>query len=73
VTLKATRWSGWPVQKNNSRQHTCEFNRDSGWAVLDNAGSAPRFRRVEFIQSMTRDAAGAISRVGEARAAKTQR
>lgn len=77
-------WLAYP--KNSSRRYTCEFNRDSGWAVLGNAGfepvrqvaidddwSALRFRRVEFIQSMARDAAGAISRVGKARAAKTQR
>jgi hypothetical protein len=50
-----------------SRRYRCGINRDSGWAVLGEAGfeavrqvtngedgSALRFRRVEFITSMTR-------------------
>jgi hypothetical protein len=71
-------WMVYP--KGTSRRYRCEFNRDSGWAVLGEAGfeavrqvaidedwSALRFRRVEFIKSMTRHPAGAISAVGRAR------
>lgn len=72
-------WMVYP--KGTSKKYTCEFNRDSGWSVLGQAGfepvrqvavdedwSALRFRRVEFIKSMTRHPAGAISQVGRARA-----
>jgi hypothetical protein len=72
-------WMVYP--KGTSRKYKCDFNRDSGWAVLGDAGfeavrqvavdedwSALRFRRVEFIKSIARDPAGAISRAGRARA-----
>ena len=58
-------WMVYP--KGTSKQYRCEFNRDSGWAVLTAAGfepvrmvaidedwSALRFRRVEYIKTMTR-------------------
>jgi hypothetical protein len=54
-------WFAYP--KGTSKKYTCEFNRDSGWGVLQQAGfrpvrqvaidedwSALRFRRGEFIQ-----------------------
>lgn len=72
-------WMVYP--KGTSRRYKCEFNRDSGWSVLGEAGfeavrqvavdedwSALRFRRVEFITSITRNPAGAISKAGKARA-----
>lgn len=72
-------WMVYP--KGTSRSYKCTFNRDSGWSVLgesgfeavrqvavDEAWTALRFRRVEFIKSITRDPAGAISRAGRARA-----
>lgn len=72
-------WMAYP--KGTSRKYKCEFNRDSGWSVLGEAGyeavrqvaidedwTALRFRKVEFIRSITRNPAGAISRVGRARA-----
>ncbi len=72
-------WIAYP--KGTSRRYRCEFNRDSGWAVLGAAGyepvrqvaidedwSALRFRKVEHIASMTRDPAGALSEAGRARA-----
>ncbi len=75
-------WIAYP--KGSSRRYTCEFNRDSGWAPLGAAGfeavrqvavdedwSALRFRRVEFIKSMTRDASRAGTEQGKARVAKT--
>ncbi|MFC1466725.1 MAG: hypothetical protein ACFLMY_17940 [Candidatus Brachytrichaceae bacterium NZ_4S206] len=58
-------WFAYP--KASSKNYTCEFNRDTGWAVLGELGfegvrqvaidedwSALRFRRVEFIKTMTR-------------------
>lgn len=58
-------WFAYP--KASSKKYACEFNRDTGWAVLGELGfegvrqvaidedwSALRFRRVEFIQTMTR-------------------
>lgn len=58
-------WIAYP--KQSSKKYTCSFNRDTGWASLGAAGfepvrqvavdadwSALRFRRVEFIKTMTR-------------------
>jgi hypothetical protein len=58
-------WFAYP--KGSSKKYTCEFNRDTGWAALGEAGfepvrqvaidedwSALRFRRVEHIKTMTR-------------------
>ena len=58
-------WMVYP--KGTSKKYTCEFNRDTGWESLGKAGfepvrmvaidedwSALRFRRVEFIKTMTR-------------------
>jgi hypothetical protein len=55
-------WFAYP--KGTSKRYTCDFNRDSGWQVIRNAGfdsvrqiaidedwSALRFRRVEYIKS----------------------
>ncbi|HEX3912337.1 MAG TPA: hypothetical protein VHW71_02415 [Steroidobacteraceae bacterium] len=54
-------WFAYP--KGSSKRYTCEFNRDSGWGVIRDAGfdsvrmvaidedwSALRFRRVEFMK-----------------------
>lgn len=58
-------WFAYP--KASSKKYRCEFNRDTGWATVGEAGlepvrqvaidedwSALRFRRVEFIKTMTR-------------------
>ena len=58
-------WIAYP--KKSSKKYTCEFNRDSGWPSMGEAGfepvrmvaidedwSALRFRRAEFIKNMTR-------------------
>jgi hypothetical protein len=58
-------WFAYP--KGTSKRYKSEINRDSGWQVLGEAGfepvravaidedwSAIRFRRVEFIKTMTR-------------------
>jgi hypothetical protein len=71
-------WFAYP--KQSSKRYTCEFNRDSGWAPLGAAGfegvrqvaidedwSALRFRRVEFVKTMTRDPKRATSAAGKAK------
>jgi hypothetical protein len=74
-------WFAYP--KGTSRRYKAEINRDSGWAPLGAAGfegvrqiaidedwSALRFRRVEFIKTMRRDASRAGTEQGKARVAK---
>jgi hypothetical protein len=74
-------WFAYP--KGTSKKYKCDFNRDTGWAALGKAGfepvrlvaidedwSALRFRRVEFIKSMSRDAKRALSSGGKKKAAK---
>ncbi|WP_169978800.1 hypothetical protein [Tautonia rosea] len=71
-------WFAYP--KASSKRFRCEFNRDTGWSALGDAGfeavrqvsidadwSALRFRRVEFIKSLTRDRSRAISPAGKDR------
>jgi hypothetical protein len=61
----AVLWFAYP--KVSSKKYTCDFNRDTGWDVLNQLGfkgvrqvaidadwSALRFRRVEFIKSRAR-------------------
>ncbi|MCX7782486.1 MAG: hypothetical protein N2318_02445 [Meiothermus sp.] len=75
----ATVWFAYP--KGTSKKYKCEFNRDTGWAALGEAGlepvrqvaidedwSALRFRRVAFIKTMTRSFA--MTPEGRAKAAK---
>lgn len=72
-------WFAYP--KGTSKKLTCEFNRDTGWAVLGQLGfegvravaidedwSALRFRRVEFIKKMTRSSA--LTELGKERIGK---
>jgi hypothetical protein len=74
-------WVAYP--KKSSKIYRCEFNRDNGWDVLGNAGfepvrqvaidddwSALRFRRTQYIRSMTRNNAMAISSEGKRRTKK---
>lgn len=74
-------WLAYP--KQTSRTYTCEFNRDTGWAALGEKGfepvrqvaidadwSALRFRRVEFIRTLTRDPSRTLSNEGKARTKK---
>jgi hypothetical protein len=62
-------WFAYP--KGGSKRYTCEFNRDSGWGVIRDAGfdsvrmvaidedwSALRFRRVEYVKPSTSGATG---------------
>src|SRR5579863_10111338 len=74
-------WFAYP--KGTSKKYKCEVNRDTGWKALGDAGfepvrqvaidedwSATRFRRVEFIKTLTRDKQYALSPQGKARLAK---
>jgi hypothetical protein len=74
-------WFAYP--KGSSKKYKCDFNRDSGWAALGAAGfegvrlvaidedwSAMRFRRAEFIKSMSRDSKRAMSSVGKKKVAR---
>lgn len=71
-------WFAYP--KASSKKYRCEFNRDTGWAVLGRLGfegvrqvsidenwSVLRFRRVEFIKTMVRDRKRAMSDQGKKR------
>jgi hypothetical protein len=71
-------WVAYP--KGTSKKYRCEFNRDTGWSVLGEAGyepvrqvaidadwSALRFRRVERIASLTRSTAMALTAEGKRR------
>jgi hypothetical protein len=75
----AVLWFAYP--KGSSKRYTCDFNRDTGWAVLGDAGfepvrmvaidedwSALRFRRAGFIKTMTRDKSRTLSAAGRKRA-----
>lgn len=70
-------WFAYP--KGSSKNYSCEFNRDTGWAALGEAGfegvrqvaidadwSALRFRRATQIKSMTRDPKRRLTRTGGA-------
>ena len=71
-------WLAYP--KKSSKNYDCEFNRDSGWDVMGEAGfegvrqvaidedwSALRFRRTENIKTMRRNPKMAISKEGKRR------
>lgn len=75
-------WLAYP--KSSSKKYKCDFNRDTGWTVLGEAGfepvrqvaidadwSALRFRRAEHIKSLTRSNALAISAGGKSRTKNT--
>jgi hypothetical protein len=74
-------WFAYP--KGTSKKYKSEINRDSGWQVLGKAGfepvrmvaidedwSASRFRRAEFIKTMTRAKEHRMSAQGKSRPAK---
>jgi hypothetical protein len=73
-------WFAYP--KGSSKKYKSEINRDAGWKVLGDAGfepvrmvaidedwSAVRFRRVEFIKTLTRGKEHRMSAQGKARTA----
>ncbi len=74
-------WYTYP--KGTSKNYTCNFNRDTGWETLgkhnfegvrqvaiDEDWSALRFRKIEYIKSMTRRESFAISKAGKERVKK---
>ena len=74
-------WFAYP--KGSSKRYKSEINRDSGWKTLGAAGfegvrmvaidedwSAVRFRRADYIKTMKRDAAWAMSAAGKAKTAR---
>jgi hypothetical protein len=74
-------WFAYP--KGTSKKYKSEINRDHGWQVLGDLGFEPvrsvaidedwsglRFRRVEFIKTMTRDKKHAMTTRGKARLSK---
>jgi len=77
----ATMWFSYP--KGSSKKYKCEFNRDTGWAELGKLGfepvrqvsidadwSALRFRRVQYIKTMTRSKKMAMTEQGKKRVEK---
>jgi hypothetical protein len=71
-------WFAYP--KGSSKKYKSEINRDSGWKILGDAGfepvrmvaidedwSAVRFRRAEFIKTLTRGQEHRMSAQGKAR------
>lgn len=74
-------WFAYP--KASSKKYRCEINRDSGWDALGKSGfeavrmvaidddwSAKRYRRVEYIKTMSRPPEHAKTAQGKARLAK---
>jgi hypothetical protein len=74
-------WLAYP--KGSSKKYKSEINRDSGWQILGDEGfepvrmvaidedwSAVRFRRAEFIKTLTRGKEHRMSAQGKARAAR---
>ena len=76
----AVLWMCYP--KGSSKKFKCDFNRDTGWAVLgaynlegvrmvaiDEDWSALRFRNVAYIKTMTRSKLNALSAEGKLKTA----
>ena len=68
------------LPEKSSKKYTCELNRDSGWPAMGEAGfepvrmvaidedwSALRFRRAEFIKTMTRPKEHRMTKQAKAR------
>ncbi len=71
-------WICYP--KGTSRKYKCDFNRDQGWTILGQYGfegvrqvaidedwSALRFRKVEYIRTLSRKPGMVLSEEGRAR------
>jgi hypothetical protein len=74
-------WFAYP--KGTSKRYTSDIGRETSWKALGAAGfegvrmvaidedwTAVRFRRAEFIKTMTRDARHAMSKGGKAKAVR---
>ncbi|MCP9754418.1 hypothetical protein EGI26_04485 [Lacihabitans sp. CCS-44] len=68
----------WAYPKGSSKKHKCDFNRDNGWQIMGKLGyesvrmvaidedwSAFRFRKVEFVKTMTRDQSWVMTEEGK--------
>ena len=77
-------WFAYP--KGSSKRYTCDFNRDTGWTSLGDAGfepvrmvaidedwSALRFRRAGFIKTMIRDKKRTLSAEGRQKAGASKK
>ena len=77
----AVLWYCYP--KGTSKKYKCDFNRDTGWETLGNYNlegvrqvaidedwSALRFRKTEYIKTLTRRESYAISKDGKERTKK---
>ena len=77
-------WFAYP--KGTSKRYTSDIGREASWKALGTAGfegvrmvaidedwTAVRFRRAEFIKTLTRDAKYAMSKGGKARAASKRK
>jgi hypothetical protein len=75
-------WFAYP--KGSSKKYKCEFNRDSGWSVtgeegfepvrqvaIDEDWSALRFRRPDYIKTMTRSSA--MTKAGKEKIKQTKK
>lgn len=71
-------WICYP--KGTSKNYTCDFNRDTGWEILgkynlegvrqvaiDDDWSALRFRKIDYIKTLTRREQMALSAEGKVR------
>ncbi len=69
--------------KGTSKKYTCEFNRDNGWkslgehdlepvriVAIDEDWSALRFRKTDFIKTLSRTEVFSLSAKGQARSAE---
>ncbi|HEV7378451.1 MAG TPA: hypothetical protein VGN64_01550 [Dyadobacter sp.] len=81
LTGDAILWMCYP--KGTSKRYQCDFNRDSGWQVMgqfdmepvrmvaiDEDWSALRFKKVDFIKTMKRNTAGALSEKGKIKSSR---
>ena len=77
-------WFAYP--KGSSKRYTCDFNRDTGWTALGEAGfepvrmvaidedwSALRFRKAGFIKTMIRDKKRTLSAEGRKKAGASKK
>ncbi len=68
----------WAYPKGSSKRYKCDFNRDTGWQIMGKLGyesvrmvavdedwSALRFRKVEFVKTMTRDKSWVLTEEGK--------
>jgi len=77
-------WMCYP--KGTSKKYKCDFNRDTGWAIMgpydlepvrmvaiDEDWSALRFKKVDFIKTMKRSSLHALSEKGREKAGQNQK